>query len=101
MRHLALLTLVALAAYPLSAHDHWRGPRRFVVVESPRCAPYRGWEERRWEARHWDDRWDDRWDRHERYERYPHDDCGEGRVVFRPLRPLDPPFEGRVVLRFR
>ncbi|WP_291272932.1 hypothetical protein [Geothrix sp.] len=91
MRRLVLLALVTLAAFPLSAHGPWRGPRRVVVVEDS-CRPYRSWEgSRRWD----DDRWEHRG-------RYRHDDCDEGRVIFRPLpRPLAPPFQGRVELWIR
>ena len=60
MRHLALLALVAFAALPLSAHEHWRGPRRIRVVtaafppyrscysdhrERPGCPRRYGWDE--------------------------------------------------------
>jgi hypothetical protein len=87
MRRLALLALVALAAFPLSAHGRWSRPhRRVVVVEEP----YR--PARRWEA--------DRWDRHGWYR----PGCEEDRVILRPLpppRPLAPPFQGRVELWFR
>jgi hypothetical protein len=90
MRSLVLLALAALAAFPLSAHDHWRGPRRVVVIEAPRCAPYRHWDDRRC---------DDRWERRAWYRRH---DCDDDRVIFRPLpRPLVAPFEGRVELRLR
>jgi hypothetical protein len=82
MRNLTLLALVALAAFPLSAHDHWREPRRVVVVETPRCAPYAGWEGHRWERQGW----------------YRRHDCDDARVI---LRPLALPFQGRVDLRFR
>lgn len=88
MRRLVLLALVVLAAFPLSAHDHWRGRRRVVVIEAPRCSPYGRWEDRRWE---------DRWERHAWHRRH---DCDEDRIFFRP-RPLEPPFVGRVELRLR
>ncbi|BDU70798.1 hypothetical protein GETHOR_28990 [Geothrix oryzae] len=97
MRRLVLLALVTLAAFPLSAHGPWRGPRRVLVVEDS-CRPYRSWEgNRRWD--------DDRWERRNRY-RYEdrRDDCDEGRVIFRPRplpRPLAPPFQGRVELWIR
>jgi len=92
VRQLALLTLVALAALPLSAHGGWHGPRRVVVVEAP-CRPDRYWE-------------------HERHERREHRGCGWGhrydcdpdRVVMQPMllpRPLPPPFQGRVELWIR
>ncbi len=96
MRSLVLLALAVLATLPLSAHEHGRGPRRFVVVERPTCAP-----QPRWEARHWDDRrWDDRWERRHAYRRY---DCDEERIVLGlPLpRPLLPPLRGHVVIRLR
>jgi hypothetical protein len=88
MRSLVLLALATLAAFPLSAHDHWREPRRVVVLEAPRCAPYSRWEERRW---------DDRWERRAWHRRH---DCEEDRIYVRP-RPLERPFEGRMELRFR
>jgi len=101
MRSFALLALVTLAALPLSAHDHWRD-RRPVMVVRESCRPADRWEERRG---------DDRWERHGYYRsydrRYDGDDyrsrdCDDARVILRPLlRPLAPPFEGRVVLRFR
>ena len=48
---LALLSLATLAAFPLSAHGRWHGPRR-VVVEREVCRDtYRRGD---------DDRWDDR-----------------------------------------
>jgi len=94
------LVLLALAALPLSAHEHWREPRRVVVVEAPRCAP-----QFRWEARHHYDRWEDRRDgrwEHRGWYRWPDRDNRDDRVYLRPLpRPLDPPFGGRVELRFR
>jgi hypothetical protein len=99
MRRLALLALVALAAFPLSAHDHGRGPRRVVVVEDG-CRPWRRWDDDRWERRHagW---YRDGWYR--RPVRYDDDACDGGLVVLGPLppRPLDPPFRARVELRFR
>jgi hypothetical protein len=88
MRHLALLVLAALATFPLSAHEHWREPRRVVVIEAPRCSPYDRWEERRWE---------DRWERRAWHRRH---DCDEDRLYFRP-RPLERPFKGRVELHLR
>lgn len=81
MRRLVLLALVALAAFPLSAHGHWRRPRRVVVVEAP-CRPTRGWEYDRWEHR------DRGW--------YRRPACDDDRVYLRPVRPLEPPFQGRV-----
>ncbi len=97
MRRLVLLALVALAAFPLSAHGRRRrSPRRIVVVESDACRDsYRRWEDDRWEHR-------DRYDGYAPYVRpYRDDDCGEGRVVLRPLpRPLAPPFQARVELWF-
>jgi hypothetical protein len=98
MRRLVLLALVALVAFPLSAHDHWRGSRR-VVVEAP-CRPRHRWDEDRWERRDSDRYCERSWYRHS--DRY--DDCDGDRVVFGPLplpRPLAPPFQGRVELRFR
>jgi hypothetical protein len=99
MQRLVLLALVALAAFPLSAHGHWRGSRRVVVVEAP-CRPRHHWDEDRWERRDPD--------RYREYGRYRHaeryDDWDGDRVVFGPLplpRPLAPPFQGRVELRFR
>ena len=58
MRHLVLLALVALVAFPLSAHGRWRGPRRVVVEDSYR--PYYRGDERRWDEDRWDE---DRWER--------------------------------------
>ena len=85
MRQLVLLTLVALAALPLSAHGGWRGPRRVVVVEAP-CRSDRYWERERHESRGYG--WGHR------------HDCREGRVLLRPLPPPCPlpPFQGRVEL---
>lgn len=90
MRRLALLALVALAAFPLSAHGRWGRPRRVIVVEParpyhPRC----GWESERWERHGW-----------------YRPGCDEDRVILRPLppplpRPLVPPFQGRVELWIR
>lgn len=110
MRRLVLLALVALVAFPVSAHEDGRGPRREVVLETS-CGPRQRWDEARWEHRghgwYRDDRryrdqgWyrpHDRYDRYERYDRY--DDCEGGRVVLGPL-PLPPPFRGRVEWRFR
>ena len=92
MRQLALLTLVALVALPLSAHGGWRGPRR-VVVEAP-CRSERYWEHERHGHRGYG--WGHR-----------HDGC-EDRVVLGPLpfprplpRPLPHPFQGRVELWIR
>jgi len=97
MRRLILLTLVALAAFPLSAHGRWRGPRRVVVVQGEVCRDaYRRWDDDRWEGRgsgyhRGYSRGDDR--------RYG---CDDDRVVLRPLpRPLAPPFQGRVELWIR
>ena len=105
MRSFALLALVTLAALPLSAHDHWRD-RRPVMVVRESCRPADRWEERRW-----DDRWERRnnsrsygrsYDRRYDCDDYRPRDCDDARVILRPLlRPLAPPFEGRVVLRFR
>jgi hypothetical protein len=96
MRRLSLLALVALVAFPLSAHDHWRGSRPVLVVAGPRCAPH-GWVERRWEHERWDRRGDDH--------RYVHGyGCEEGRIILGPPllpRLLAPPFLGRVELRLR
>jgi hypothetical protein len=97
MRSLALLALAALAALPLSAHDHWRDRRPVFVVEDS-CRPVHRWEQRRWDdPRYEDQRWEDRWERHAHYRRY---DCDDGRVILR-ARPLAPPFQGRIELRFR
>lgn len=113
MRRLLLLSLVALAAFPLSAHSPWRRPRHVVVVERDACGDvYR--DVYRDSYRRWDD--DDRWERRG-YGTYPgyvrsyrDDDCAEGRVVLRPLpqilprplpRPLTPPFQARVELWLR
>jgi hypothetical protein len=96
MKALTLLALAALATLPLSAHDAWREPRRVVVMEAPRCAPYP-----RWEARHRQDRWDDHWERRGWYRRQDWSDRDD-RVLLQSLpRPLGPPFGGRVELRFR
>ena len=102
MRSLALLALAALAALPLSAHDHWRGHRPAVVIQES-CRPAYRWEARRYADRRWENRWERhgyyRHDRDDDYRRYDYDDA---RVILRPLPgPLAPPFEGRVVLRFR
>jgi hypothetical protein len=97
----AALTLLALAALPLSAHDHWRDRRPAVVIEEP-CRSYG-----RWEARRWENRWEPRayrrgYDCDEGRYVSRRDDCDEGRVYLRSMpRPLLPPFEGRVVLHFR
>lgn len=96
MRSLILLALVALAAIPLSAHDHWRDRRPVRVEES--CRPAHRWEARRLEARYRNDRW-------ERPSHYrPYDrryDCDDARIILRPLpRPLATPYLGRVELRF-
>jgi len=86
MKSLALLALAALSVLPLAAHDAWREPRR-VVFEAPRCAPH--------------PRWDGRWEHHGWYRRPDWDDRDD-RVLLRPLpRPLGPPFDRRVELRFR
>ena len=81
MRRLVLLSLVALAAFPLSAHGRWHRPRRVVVAPAP---GYRAWDEERWIHR-------------DRYR----DDCEAPRVVYRPLPPPVPPFRGRVELWIR
>ena len=96
MRRLVLLALVALVAVPLSAHDHWRGPRR--VVEDSYSPHYRGegrrWDDGRWERRAYERRYDRRYER-----RY---DCDDERMVLRPLpHPLALPFPGRVELWIR
>lgn len=103
MRPLVLLALAALAAFPLSARDHGRRPRRVVIIEAPRCAPHSRWEDRRW-----NDRWHDRWERRARHHRHDCDDREDrheredDRIMLRPLsRPLAPPFEGRMELRIR
>lgn len=100
MRSLVLLALAVLATLPLSAHEHGRGPRRFVVIERPTCAPYPRWEARHWEDRRWEDRRDDRWERRRAYGRY---DCDDDRIVLGlPLpRPLLPPVAGRIVIHLR
>lgn len=84
MRRLVLLSLVALAAFPLSAHGRWHRSRRIVVVE-PRPL-YRTWD-------------DDRWIRHD-HGGY-RDGCEGPRGVYRPLPPPLPPFRGRVELWIR
>ena len=99
MRRLVLLALVTLAAFPLCAHGPWRRPyRRVVVVERDACRDtYRRWEDDRWERRDRDYGYDTGYGRS-----YRDDDCGEGRVVLRPLpRPLTPPFQARVELWLR
>ena len=48
MRRLVLLALVALAAFPLSAHGHGHRSRRVVVVEDA-YRPSRDWDDDRWE----------------------------------------------------
>ena len=93
MQRLVLLALVALAAFPLSAHDHWRRPGRVVVVEGPRCAAGH-----RWDERYWDDRRDERWEHRGWVRRH---DCDDDRIYLPLPRPLLPPFRGRVELRFR
>jgi len=100
MRSLVLLALATLAALPLSAHEHGRGPRRVVVVERPYGAPSPRWEARHWDDRRWDDRYDGRWERRRAYGRY---DCDDDRIVLGlPLpRPLLPPLRGRVVIHLR
>jgi hypothetical protein len=85
MRHPSLLALIALSAISLSAHDHWRDPRRVTVIAESRCAPYRHWEGPRWE---------ERWVRHDFDPRHG---C-EDRVL---LRPLGPHMRERMELRFR
>ena len=50
MRSLVLLALTALAALPLSAHEHWRCPGRMVAIEAPRPV-YRYENRERWEHR--------------------------------------------------
>jgi hypothetical protein len=99
MRHLVLLALATLAAIPLSAHGPWHRPsRRVVVVERDACRDsYRRWDDDRWERRGPEAAC------YPRYVRsYRDDDCGEGRVVLRPLpRPLTPPFQARVELWLR
>ncbi len=93
MRRLVLLALVALVAVPLSAHDHWRHPRRVVITDAHR-PHYRG------EARRWDE---DHWERSRYPRRYNHRyDCGDDRVILRPLpHPPALPFQGRVELWIR
>lgn len=87
MRRLALLALVALAAFPLSAHGRWARPRRVVVYEDSCRDTYRRWD---------GDRWNHRGSWVRRY------DCDDERVILRPLpRPLVPPFQGRVELWIR
>jgi len=100
MRSLALLALAALAALPLSAHGYGCHHRPWVEFRES-CAPAYSWEARHHEARRHDDRpWNDRWEdryRDQRWDRYDRD-CEEPRVI---LRPLAPPFVGRVVIRLR
>lgn len=99
MRRLALLALATLAAFPLSAHNPWRRPRRVVIVERDACRDsYRPWEDGRWERR--GDYYPEAYARP-----YRDEDCDEGRVILRPLprplpRPLAPPFQARVELWF-
>jgi len=104
MRRLALLALVTLVAFPLSAHGPWHRPyRRVVVVERDACRDaypdaYRRWEGDRWEGRGYDR------DSYRGYDRdeYRRHDCDDDRVVLRPLpRPLTPPFQARVELWLR
>ena len=96
MRRLILLALVALVAFPLSAHGRWARPRRVVVYEDSCRDSYRRWDDDRWEGRgpsyyRGYSRGDDR--------RY---DCDDDRLVLRPLpRPLAPPFQGRLELWIR
>ncbi|MBK9797468.1 MAG: hypothetical protein IPP58_13410 [Holophagaceae bacterium] len=102
MRTLALLALATLAVLPLSAHGHGRHHRPWMEFRES-CGPAYGWEARQHEVRrHGDRRWEDRWEdryRDQRWERYDRDHrCEEPRVI---LRPLAPPFVGRVVVRFR
>lgn len=86
MRPLVLLALVALVAFPLSAHGRWHGPRRVMAEDSYR--PYHRGYERRWD--------EDRWERRGHDRRYG---CDDDRVFLRPLPPpLAPPFQGRVEL---
>ena len=80
MRRLAFLAFVALAAFPLSAHDHWREPRRVVVFTEPRFVPCRPWEGRRWDVCR------------NHYAVWPRG-CADARLV---LRPIPPPFRARV-----
>ena len=102
MRSLVLLALVTFATLPLAAHDPWGAPRPRVVFEAPRCAPYRHREaqcrderrDERWDERR-DERWDERWHHPTRAWRY---DCDDERSH---LRPLAPPFRGRLMVRFR
>lgn len=96
MRRLILLALVALAAFPLSAHGRWRGPRRVVVYGDSCRGSYHRWEGRTWS--------DDRWERRDRMRHRRHG-CEEDRVFLGPLYPppppLPPPFQGRVELWIR
>ena len=107
MRRFTLLTLLALVALPIAAHDRHQ-PRPYHREAVPSCRP-----DVRWFARHFDPReegWsrrpvryeDRRWeDRLDRYE----DRCDD-RLVLGPLpRPLLPPlplpFRGQVIVRFQ
>ncbi|GLH67736.1 hypothetical protein [Geothrix edaphica] len=102
MRRLALLALATLAAFPLSAHSPWHRRPRWVVVERDACRDtYRRWDGDRWERRDRDDGcYPGAYSGYVRS--YRDDDCGEGRVVLRPLpRPLAPPFQARVELWLR
>ncbi|HEY3271265.1 MAG TPA: hypothetical protein VGJ89_08650 [Geothrix sp.] len=122
MRRLILLALVALVAFPLSAHGRWARPRRVVVYEDSCRDSYRRWDDDRWEGRgpsyyrgysRGDDRRydcdDDRWEGRgpSYYRGYSRGDdrrydCDDDRLVLRPLpRPLAPPFQGRLELWIR
>jgi len=95
MRRLVLLALMALAAYPLSAHGgRWHSPRRVWVVARDGC--------READRRGEDDRWEDRgrWayrDHGYRSGERPYGCEDDDRMLLRPrLRPLTPPFQARV-----
>ena len=95
MRSLILLALTALAALPLSAHEHGRG--RVLVVEAPRplyrCATRESWEQREYRARERREDWG-----HQAWHRgYG---CEEGRVLLRPGLHV-PPFGLGLDIRIR
>jgi|GEM_PF-2957097 hypothetical protein len=86
MRSLVLLALTALAALPLSAHEH--GRCRVLVVEAPRPL-YRHDYRERWEHRD-----------HDRRDWHRADRCEEDRILVRP-RLATPPFGLGLDIRIR